>query len=162
MLQDSKPTHRRVRGRGRRADFIKAMNDCDRADAAPPQGPPRMDIRTPHFSRKRPFRPFSASSPPPSPTGQDRLALPTSFADAVGVCLAIPQRNCGRISRPSPVPGRWKEHERGKPILPPVPEQWQTQGTRRPTPLSCITASSTVFNIIIDVVFSSYHPIQIR
>ena len=30
-----------------------------------------------------------------------RLALPPSFADEVGVCGTIPQRNCGRFSRPS-------------------------------------------------------------
>ena len=111
MLQESKTTHRRIRRCDRETDFIDAMNDCSRAHDAPPQGPAGMDIRTPHLSRKVPSWTLPAASPPPSPTREGRMALPTSFADAVGVCLAIPQRNCGRISRPSPVPGRWKEHE---------------------------------------------------
>ncbi len=46
--------------------------------------------------------------------GPCRLALPTPFDGAVEVCDAIPQRNCGRFSRPSPDPQRCKEHERAR------------------------------------------------
>ena len=161
MLPDSKTTHRHVWRRDREADFIDAMNNCGRAKDAPPQGPAGMDIRTPHFSRKTSSRTLPASSPPPSPTGEGRLALPTSFVDAVEVCLAIPQRNCGRISRPSPVPERWKEHEPHEPIAGPERGNGIVPWTHHGAHISGLSCFPKAVNVFKSRPFSSYHRIQI-
>ena len=65
---------------------------------------PGADVRTPHVSRD----PCRGSSPPPSPPTEVEDWL-CSRSRRMEVCDALPQRNCGRFSRPSLVPESTKE-----------------------------------------------------
>src|SRR5882724_3804658 len=59
-----------------------------------------------------PFTLHAAQLPPPSPSPErmPRLTLPGAALNdgPVWVCDAIPQRNCGRFSRPFLIPGKLK------------------------------------------------------